>query len=167
MSTPKAEALKNAGWRLVVDDQQLHDELCLRRGFSLQKPNRIDIPQGSLIYDFEYMRGRVGLDPEVETCLREIAIEHFVTNFVDQRCILINVNHDSYDFVPGQLMLDATFEPWPCDLVPGFQYVSISDPLFTTGLYSNWGPRLRLIAYGDQLVRLMQERFPMTPMLTG
>lgn len=171
MSTNDAESLEDAGWRMVTDAKKLYDEFCATRGFSLQKPDRIgvpiDVPRQALIYDFEFMRGRRSPTPDVEACLRQIAIECFRSNFAGQLCNLIDVNHNCYEFVPDQLVLDSSFEPWPSNLTPGYAYFSLSEPRVLTGLFSNWGPQLRLVAYGDSLVTMMRNRFPMTPLTTG
>ncbi len=167
MATNDAESLEDAGWRLVTDHEKLYDEFCARRGFSLQKPDRIDVPRQSLIYDFEFMRGRRSPNPDMEVRLRHIAIDCFRNSFAGQLCNLIDVNHNSYEFVPDQLVLDSSFEPWPIALTPGYAYVSLTEPRFLTGLFSNWGPQLRLVAYGDSLVTMMRNCFPMTPVATG
>lgn len=163
MSTKDARSLEDSGWQLVTDNKKLYDEFCARLGFSLQKPNRIEIPRQSLVYDFEFMRARSSPDLDLEVCLRQITINCFRDNFAGQLCKLIDVNHNCYEFLPDQIVLDSIFEPWPSDLTPGYAFVSLSNPQFSTGIFSDWGPRLRLVTYGDSLVNVMRDCFPMTP----
>jgi hypothetical protein len=140
------------------------DQFVARLGFSLQKTERINIPSGSLIYDFEHTRGLEMPDRSVEETLRRIAMEYFKQHFGKDRCVFLDVNHDSYYFIPNELTLNPECEPWPSDLSPGYNFVSLSDSQFSTGFFSDWGPTLRVIVYGNVRTSKMRDGFPMKPL---
>ncbi len=155
--------LQAAGWEIVEQDKELYDEFLKKREFTTQNRGRVKIPADSLIYDFGFLSGRrSGQGAAFEKSLRYTALDCFRAEFGNKQCVLLDVNHTSYKFVPNDLVLDEEFEPWPCDLLPGYAFISLTNNDFSIGLFSNWGPKLWLAVYGAPLVLRMRERFSKT-----
>ena len=162
------EELISSGWEIVGGDSdaQSYDEIYqnfkTHRGFSLQNDELISIPNPSLIYSFDHISSLHEENrAEIDLILRRIVFEFFKENYGTTKCVVIDLNHDNYRFVPNEIVLNQMYEPWPMTFRPR-DYVCYGTPDFKEGLFLD--PRkIRLVVFGSQFVATMLRQFPMVP----
>ncbi len=157
------DRLIRAGWDIWSDDYNAEGYLEFKRlsGFKTGR-ELIRLPNPNATYDFRNIdaidqrnRERIGF------LFRQIILEFFKEHFGDKKCVLVDVNHPCYYFVPNDIEVDDDYEPWPVQF-GFFDYVCYYEPTFTEGVF--FDPKnLVLLAFGKQMVNRLFERFPMVP----
>jgi len=162
----RRELLGVAGWDQIDEEnekQELYGRFVGLRGFSIKSEDMINIPTGSLVYDYRKTKFLSEENQQaVERSFRKLIFDFFCKRFAEMKCVVVDVNHPNYFFVPSKVKLDALFEPWPCPLTQWAEYINFSDADFTQGLFTN-PKRMQVVIYGKELVESALSDLPMIP----
>ena len=162
----RLKRLKEAGWQhvdCVEENQRLYDQFVQARGFSIQSEQLIELPAKSLVYDFRHYECLSELNQQkIAACFRHAVFDFFTAHYAKATCVVLDVNHQSFRFKPGNLKLDESASPSPFTFRPPWEYVNVSDPDFTNGVLTEW-KSTKLIVYGSDIVDAMLSNLCVLP----
>lgn len=162
----RLQRFMEAGWEpveSVEENQKLYEQFVRNRGFSIQSDQLIDLPSWSLVYDFRHFECLSELNQEkIAACFRQATFDFFALQYAKATCVVLDVNHRSFRFKPGNLKLDTSASPSPFTFRPPWEYVNVSDPDFTNGVLTDW-KSTKLIVYGKDIVEALLSNLGVLP----